>query len=261
MIDILISILSRGIEIFVAPFSNFELMWTVIPVYFQWFLTNTFQEKRGTAFGNAMVNGFVCVWVGLDWSKTLFQEIVAGSSTIEAFRLVLSIALMMYGLIIFIEAFRGKKIVKYIGRVREVYYFVVVLTPVFYAIVPIDLITVGAILLGLPISYLISELFARKVPYPGGEEPEPIEEEIKMNEPSFNPDNPNQFGDSPDQFSTTNDPFATTNDPFAPEQTFDSNNQLPSSNNQSYNCPSCGSSMQYVQQYGKYFCRRCNKYI
>jgi hypothetical protein len=251
MIDILISILSRGVEIFTAPFSNFELLWTVIPVYFQWFLTSTFQEKKGTAFGNAMVNGFVCMWVGLDWSKTLYQEITTGSATIEAFRLVLSAALMIYGLIIFIEAFRGKRIVKYIGRVREVYYFVVVLTPVFYTIVPIDFITIGAILLGLPISYLISELLARKVPYPGGEEEaEPIEDEISgLDDSSSSTTDPFATNNS----TQTNDPFTT--DPFAPNQT---NSQT---NTQSYNCPTCGSPMQYVQQHGKYFCRRCNKYI
>jgi hypothetical protein len=255
MIDIIISILARAIEIFAAPFMNFELLWVVIPVYFQWFLTSTFQEKKETAFGNAMVNGFVCMWVGLDWSKTLYQEIVEGSASIEAFRLILSIALIIYGLFIFIQSFRGRRIVKYIGRVREVYYFIIVLTPIFYTIVPVDLITIGAILLGLPISYLVSGLFARYVPYPRGEIEQSEEEKQSLDS---EPDD--TFSSPTDPFSKKEDPFASSSDQNNNPQNQNNNSQI-SNNTQSYNCPSCGSPLDYIPQYKRYFCRRCNKYV
>lgn len=234
MIDIIISILARGAELFYAPLLNVELLWVVIPVYIQWFLTSTYQERKETRFGNALVNGFICTWVGLDWSKELYQEIVSGTSTIELFRLVLSIILIIYGVFIIIEAFRGKRIVKYIGRIREISYFIIVLTPVFYGVVPLDSFTVVAIIAIFPISYAISGLITRYVPYPG----ESSEEEPETEEPEPIPDE-EPFTPEPDEPPSLNEPTQTQN----------------------YTCPSCGSPLSYVQQYGKYFCRRCNRYV
>ena len=86
--------------------------------------------------------------------------------SIFAMKMGIAVLFIVYGLIIIIAGMRVKKIAHYIGRVREVTYFALVLTPIFYNIVPINLTTILAILIGFPIFYGLVELIFRIVPNP-----------------------------------------------------------------------------------------------
>jgi len=143
---------------------NPDMLWVLVPIYLNWIITDYFQERRGTAFGNAIANGFVTTWVGVDWVR---QTIKAELSLLKV---SISILFILYGLTIMIEAARAKKIAQYIGRIREVSYFMIVATPIFYGVISIDLITIFAILLFFPIWYGLNELVNRILPVPATEE-------------------------------------------------------------------------------------------
>ena len=69
-----------------------------------------------------------------------------------------------------VEGARAKPITHYIGRIREVSYFMIVATPIFYGVIKPDLITIAAILLFFPIFYAIGEAIDRALPAPPGED-------------------------------------------------------------------------------------------
>jgi hypothetical protein len=77
---------------------------------------------------------------------------------------------MIWGFIIVIESVRAKPIAHYIGRVREVSYFMIVATPIFYGVIEPNLMTIGAILFFFPIFYGLAELVDRLLPAPPGED-------------------------------------------------------------------------------------------
>ena len=132
IVDLLLQIVSRFGEILLAPAKNPDMLWVLVPIYLNWIITDYFQERRGTAFGNAIANGFVTTWVGVDWVR---QTIKAELSLLKV---SISILFILYGLTIMIEAARAKKIAQYIGRIREVSYFMIVATPIFYGVISID---------------------------------------------------------------------------------------------------------------------------
>ena len=168
-VDYLIQLFMTWLGLFTAPARHFELLWILIPVYAAWIFTDFYQEKRGTSFGNAISNGIVPLWVGVDWGKTLFhmlKEGTVGMGMDFASRIVLVLVLILYGLTIIISGIKVKKITKYIGRIREVSYACIVLTPVFYGFVPLNAETAISIVLFFPLFYGIVELINRLVPNP-----------------------------------------------------------------------------------------------
>ncbi len=175
IVEILIQIVMRFGGILAAPAKQPEMLWILVPIYLNWVFTDYFQERKGTDFGNAMTNGVVTVWVGMDWIR---QTLKLG---ISAPKIVISALFIIYGLIIMAESARAKRIAHYIGRVREVSYFMIVATPIFYGIIPIDLITLAAILLFFPIFYGLAELIDRILPAPPGEREEGLAD-LKMPE-------------------------------------------------------------------------------
>jgi len=115
------------IDIISSPIRHPELLWVLIPVYANWIIGDIYQEHKGTHIGNAISNGFVALWVGLDWGRELTQNFTFGGES--ALKVGLIGFLILYGLMILIEGIRGKDIAKYIGRVREVTYLIICLTP------------------------------------------------------------------------------------------------------------------------------------
>lgn len=166
--DILVQIAVRFGQILGAPLKQPDMLWILIPIYLNWIFTDYFQERKGTDFGNAMTNGVVTIWVGMDWIRQSIKNAVLNMSL--ASKIGLSAFFIIYGLIIMVESARAKKIVHYIGRVREVSYVMIVMTPVFYGVIKLDLITLAAILVFFPIWYLINEAVDRILPAPPGEE-------------------------------------------------------------------------------------------
>ncbi len=115
--------------VFGAPFINYEVLWILTPVYLSWIFTEFFQEKSGTSIGNAISNGVVALWAGMDWLRTttrIWHTLSAGM----AFGLVaICVVVIGYGLFIIVNGMKVKEIVKYVGRIREVTYVVMMFTP------------------------------------------------------------------------------------------------------------------------------------
>jgi len=162
-----VSIIVRFGEILVAPAQNLEMLWIIIPVYLSGILADYYQEKKGTSLGNVISNGFVAMWVGLDWGKQLTTKIdFAALTLLNAVQAVMTILLLVYGFFIMFEGMKGKGFTRYIGRVREVTYFIICLSPIFYGVVPIDLDTITAIAIFLPIWYIVFEIIMKLAPNP-----------------------------------------------------------------------------------------------
>jgi hypothetical protein len=153
----------RWVDIMLAPLRNLELLWIIVPIYVNWILIE-YLQRRKFSFSTIVSNGFVIMWVGLDWSKTLFTEFIHNPIVgFPVFRLLLSVLVIVYGLFILIEGLRGKNMAIYLGRIRETSYFMLTLTPLYYGFFPFDIFTLLSILLFFPAVYFIVELVIRLV--------------------------------------------------------------------------------------------------
>ncbi|MEM2874325.1 MAG: hypothetical protein QW063_02695 [Candidatus Nanoarchaeia archaeon] len=168
IVNVLVQLATRFSEILIAPIKQPDMLWILIPIYLNWVFTDYFQERKGTDFGNAMTNGAVALWAGMDWIRQTVKISEFGITTLV--KIGIGALFILYGLFIMIESAKAKPIAKYIGRVREVSYFMIVTTPIFYSLIPIDLITLAAILLFFPIFYGLAELIDRLLPTPPGED-------------------------------------------------------------------------------------------
>jgi len=152
--------------VFTSPFSNFEVLWILVPVYLSWFLSEFFQEKQGTSIGNAITNGVVATWAGIDWLRTTMHLADSDGTALTLLKVIFCLIVTGYGIIIIIEGIKTREIVKYMGRVREVTYAVAVGTPVIYNVVSFDLKFVVASVVFAPVFYFVVELFDRYLPTP-----------------------------------------------------------------------------------------------
>ena len=152
------------LDILLSPIKHPELLWILIPVYANWIIGDIYQEHKGTHIGNAISNGFVALWVGLEWGRQLTENFTFGE--LSAFKVGLIGFLILYGLMVLIEGVRGKDVARYIGRVREITYFIITLTPVFYGFIPLSLETIISIVIFFPIFYLVVEILMRITPSP-----------------------------------------------------------------------------------------------
>ncbi len=171
---VVIEILTAFWQLLVAPIKNPEMLWILVPVYLNWILTDYYQERKGTSFGNAMSNGFVAIWVGLDWTRQLATNF-PGLSAAFAVKLAVGVFFVIFGLAIMLESAKAKPIAKYIGRIREVSYFIIVATPIYYNVIPINLTTILAILIFFPVWYGIGEALDRAFGPSAGEQEEEME--------------------------------------------------------------------------------------
>ena len=157
-------------EILLAPIRHPVLLWILIPVYINWIIGDLYQEKKGTRIGSAISNGFVALWVGLDWGKQLTRDFIFSIESL--IQLISVIFFITYGSIILFEGVQGKKIARYIGRVREVTYIIICFTPIFHGFIPLNLYTIIAIVLFFPIFYFVVEIIMVITPSPLKEEEE-----------------------------------------------------------------------------------------
>ncbi len=116
-------------NLFIAPSSNYEIFKILVPVYIGLFLAELFQEKKGTSRGNAMTNAVIVLWGGVDFFIINAKD---GMGSADIAKLVIALAIILYGVYIIIEGYIGNEMIKYIGRVREVSYFIMVFAPIYY---------------------------------------------------------------------------------------------------------------------------------
>lgn len=155
--------------IFVAPFKNFEMLWILIPIYLMWFFAEFFQEKEGTSLGNAITNAVVAIWGGIDWLRLTINQLINKTISFSGIvfgKIALSVFVLAYGATIIYVGVKAKTITKYLGRIREVTYVVVMFTPIYYDVIAITWQHILGVLLFFPLFYYAIELLDKLVPSP-----------------------------------------------------------------------------------------------
>ncbi len=164
--------------LFAAPFTNPQMLWIIVPVLLSWIFAEFFQEKKGTSLGNAISNGVVVLWVGIDWARTTVNFITQGiSMSFWALfsKFTMSALMFAYGLLIVIDGIKTKASTKIFGRVRVVTYVILMFSPIFYDVVKFSWQFLLAIFLFFPVFYFFVELLDRIIP-----NPKAYEEDEKM---------------------------------------------------------------------------------
>ena len=158
------------ISIFSAPAKNPEMFWIIIPIWINWFFTEFFQEKYGTSFGNAVSNGAIAILASIDWLRYTHRLILEGIITSFTFGVFLkffvSIGVFGYGCFVIIAGIKTRKIVFFIGKIRWVTYILLMMTPVIYNVIRMNLYTLLVIILFFPLYYWVIEIFDRITPEP-----------------------------------------------------------------------------------------------
>jgi len=153
----------------VVSFTNKETIWIIVPIWLSWFFAEFFQEKEGTSFGNAISNGVVPFWVGIDWTRQLTSQISLAHVKFNALffgKYAISGFVMLYGLFIIILGIKGKEFIRYFGRIREVSYILAALTPFIYGLIEPSYKYFLAIIVFFPFFYWVIEIFDRMTPEP-----------------------------------------------------------------------------------------------
>lgn len=145
------------------------MFWVLIPIWVNWFLTEFFQEKYGTSFGNAIGNGAIAIFASIDWTRYLYRLYEDGmiDLTFGIFlKFLVAFTVFGYGIFVIIAGIKIKKIVFFIGRIRWVTYILVMFTPMVYNVIPMDWKNAAVILLFFPLYYWVIEIFDRITPEP-----------------------------------------------------------------------------------------------
>jgi len=169
--------------LFIVPFKNVEILWIIIPIWLGWFFSEFFQEKHSTSFGNAISNGAIALWVGIDWTRYLVNNLSYGNIQFGwgvIVKFALCIIVLGYGLWIIIEGVKAKKFIHFVGRIREVTYLLLVLSPIVYGIISFTWRLFLVIVIFAPIHYWFIEWIDRMTPNP------------KIYEEDDNPDSPSK---------------------------------------------------------------------
>lgn len=160
-------IASRFVALIVAPGKDFLTIYSLIPIYLNWVSSEYFQEKITTSLGNAAKNGFTGLWVAMDWIRMTYTKYYeAPDSRLFAGKIFFAILMLSYTGLILKDAFKGQKVVTVIGRVREVSYFAIMITPIIYEVVPLDWTTIIAMLVFYPLFYSLIEFVMFLLPNP-----------------------------------------------------------------------------------------------
>ncbi|MFH0870258.1 MAG: hypothetical protein V1866_04345 [archaeon] len=152
-----------------VPFQNLDMLWLLVPVWLAWFFAEFFQEKVSTSLGNAMSNAIIILWGSIDCSRQTIRLI--GEHAIAGFlniflRFFIITVIFAYGLLIIMLGWKGNKVIKAIGRIREITYVFVIFVPVFYNASKLTLNHLVAAVLFFPIFYFVIELMDRYIPDP-----------------------------------------------------------------------------------------------
>ena len=179
------SLLQTWLHAFYVSFTNSETIWIIIPIWLAWFFAEFFQEKEGTSFGDAISNGAIPFWVGIDWMRQLTLQLTSDEiafSSLVFIKYLISVLILIYGFVIIVFGIKGRDFIKYIGRIREVTYILAVLTPFIYGLITPNYRYFLAIIIFFPIFYFLIEFIDRLTPEPSiyGKEKEPMDSQGAM---------------------------------------------------------------------------------
>lgn len=174
------------LSIFISPMHNLEILWIIIPIWVNFIFTEIFQEKKGTGLGNAVTNGAVLLWVGVDWVRYLIRMLSTGSldfSIYVAGKFALCAFVLFIGFFIIVKGVKGNHYIRHVGRVRETTYLTLMFSPIIYGIIELTWTVFFAMVLFFPLFYYLVEYLDRVTPNPITYGPEP-------EKTSVTPDNP-----------------------------------------------------------------------
>lgn len=161
----------------VIPFKEPQLLWLLIPVWLSGAFAEFFQEKTGTSMGNATSNATVVLWGSIDWTRQtvslLSQKVIGGFGNLFL-RFLFIAVVFFYGFFIVVFGIKGNKIIKKIGRVREVTYVIAIFTPVLYGVMTLTANHIISAVLFFPLFYGVIELIDKITP-----NPEPVKEDLE----------------------------------------------------------------------------------
>jgi hypothetical protein len=155
--------------IFISPIENFQVLWIIIPVWISWFFGEFFQEKHGTNLGNALSNGVIPIWVAIDWTRLLSNQLSDGIIQLTpqvVMKLGICAAVLIYGITVITLGIRGHPFAPLIGRVREVTYVMVCFTPIIYGIIVLSWSFFLGVVVFFPLFYYAIEMIDTYTPDP-----------------------------------------------------------------------------------------------
>jgi hypothetical protein len=162
-------LITEWLAIFAMPIFNTQLLWISIPIWANWFFSEFFQEKKGTSFGNAISNGAIPLFVGIDWIRYITYSI----DTIDrpdwwliSVKFAIAGIVGLYGLVIILYGIRGHPLVREMGRIREITYVLLMFTPVIYGIIRLNWSFIVEVIVFFPVWYLVIEFIDDMLPDP-----------------------------------------------------------------------------------------------
>jgi hypothetical protein len=138
------SVWDRINAILLAPLRDFDILWTLLPIYINWILLEYYPERKETPLGNVFINGFSAIWVGMSWIRYIYHSIAVIEFVL--IRIIVSIGMIGWGFFLMREAIEGRSIAKYFGKARIVCFLTIIFTPFIYEAIGIDKETLIAIL-------------------------------------------------------------------------------------------------------------------
>jgi len=164
----------RGLYMLLGFMKNGAMDYALVPIYINWIATDYFQERSSTSYGNAATNGFMGLWVCMEWVRTSYS-IYQGDPNLPLFigKITISLLMLIYAAFVIKESIARKKIAHLLGRVREISFFAIMITPVIYNVVPLDILTILAIIILLPMFYGVADFVEYTIlPGPAAEKKE-----------------------------------------------------------------------------------------
>lgn len=149
--------------LFVAPFRNPEILWVLVPIWINLVFTDFFQEKHSTSMGNAITNGAVAIWVGIDWVRHLINNL-NGFSWSLVFNFFICLVMLAFGIFVIIKGIKGAKYIKIIARIREVSYLQLMFSLLIYGIVVLSFKFILVVVIYAPVFYFAFELIDKYTP-------------------------------------------------------------------------------------------------
>src|SRR3989344_1691334 len=149
---------THWLAIFAAPFEEHEMFWILIPIWATWFITEFFQEKHGTDFGNAISNGAIALFASVDWTRYIYRLYADGiiQLTFGVFlKFFVALCVMVYGFYVIYLGVKRRHLVAVIGKIRWVTYILVMFTPIVYNVFKMNLYTLLSIILFFPLYYWV----------------------------------------------------------------------------------------------------------
>lgn len=152
-------------NLFLTPFQNLEVLWILVPVYLGLLVAELYQEKKGTSMGNAMSNSIIVLWGGVDFLRITINSL--DKFDLHFFsKLLISAIILVYGITILIIGFKAKEVIRYIGRIREVCYCIIIFAPLYYANVQLSWSYLFGAVFYFPLFYLAVHIIDKFVPDP-----------------------------------------------------------------------------------------------